>query len=72
MADPAALNPDDNQGPMVLATMWALYSLALICFAIRFGSRLYDRFKLTAADYTCAVAMVSRESGARYPTDGLP
>jgi len=54
-----ALLPSDNQGPMLLATIWALYSLALVCFAIRFGSRLHSRFKLTAADYVCAFAMVS-------------
>ena len=58
MANQAVL-PDDNQGPLLLATIWVLYSLALICFAIRFGSRLYSRFKLTAADYVCALAMVS-------------
>jgi len=66
MAAPAVLNPGDNQGPMLLATIWVLYSLALVCFAVRFGSRLYDRFKLTAADYTVAVAMVS--GGIRRPT----
>ena len=56
----APLPPDENQGPMLLATIWVFYSLALVCFVTRFGSRLYSNFKLTAADWTCAVAMVSR------------
>ena len=55
----AVYDPADNHGPMLLASSLPFYGLALICFVFRIGSRLYPKFSLTAADYTCAIAMVN-------------
>ena len=71
MAAQAALpDENDNQGPMLLAIILVFYALALTCFVIRFSARLYSQFKLTAADYTCTIAMVRLELMS-YPCPSL-
>ena len=50
--------PDENQGPMLMATVLPLFGIALIVYAARIWSRLSPKFALTAADYTVTVAMV--------------
>lgn len=55
------LSSDVDRGPELLASIWTLYGITLIVFAIRIGSRLTPKFALTAADYTITVALVSKK-----------
>ena len=68
MAGPV-YNPADNHGPMLLATSLPFYALALICFAFRIASRLRPKFALTAADYTCAIAVVGHLLSPMYAVE---
>lgn len=53
------LSPDDDRGPMMLASGYAFFAVTFIVFVGRIASRLYPKFSMTAADYTIALAMVS-------------
>lgn len=57
--DPQQLPPDDTIGPMVLEILFPMFALAVLVWAIRIGSRLSPKIRLTSADLMITIALVS-------------
>lgn len=51
--------PDENRGPMLLATIYPLFGITLFVYAFRIWCRLTPKFALTIPDYIITIAMVS-------------
>ncbi|KAK3373094.1 hypothetical protein B0T24DRAFT_249764 [Lasiosphaeria ovina] len=58
--DANKLPASDNKGPTLLASVFALYAIALIVYVVRVWSRLSPKFALTAADYAITVSLLAK------------
>ena len=53
-----SLPPDDTVGPALLCTLFPLFGLAVLVWAIRVWSRTRVMLRLTFADHTITIAIV--------------
>ena len=50
---------NEDRGPMLLRTIFPLFSVAFCVYIARISIRLYQKRAFTAADYTITIAMVA-------------
>ncbi|GAB1317803.1 Rhodopsin domain-containing protein [Madurella fahalii] len=62
---------EDDRGPALLATVWALQGITLVVYAIRIRSRLTPKFALTAADYMITMSLIARSISTGFATAAI-